>query len=174
LQTAARLIYVLAIGVLVAMTVGFGVVTFIPEPDPPEYPFFPIPARPADGTSVTPTEEEQIAAQEAYDKAYREYEQEREEQRRIALGVTIPIALAFILAGLLATHALDVLRVGLMLGGLFSLIWGLIYAASEAGNGAMFVAALIALIVLGGVSVGPVRARVQSALRLGAAGDPFP
>ena len=38
MATAIRIVYALAIGVFVVLTVGFGTVTFFPDPEQPEFP----------------------------------------------------------------------------------------------------------------------------------------
>ncbi len=58
-----------------------------------------------------------------------------------------------------------------MLGALFSVIWALIYGANAAGRGAIFVAALVVLVLLAAVSTERVRGWLGRALRLGSGDD---
>lgn len=89
-------------------------------------------------------------------------------------GVTVAGAL-LIVAGLTAAAVLDVLRIGLMFGGLLTVLWGLAYgAAGSAGSGTMFVAALAVLAVLAvlaALSHPALRQRFRGALRLGGPDD---
>jgi len=173
MQAFARVIYVLGIALLVAMTAGFGLVTFYPEPDAPQYPIdkrlppIAAPAVAAPGATPTPEEIKQQelarAAQIAYDVAWEQHQRDIQTHHRNALAVAVALGLVFLVGGILAAGALDVLRVGVMLGGLFTILWGLIYAASEAGSGTMFVAALLALVVLGSVATPGVRSRLPFA-----------
>ena len=86
-------------------------------------------------------------------------------------GVTVAGAL-LIVAGLTAAAVLDVLRIGLMFGGLLTVLWGLAYGvAGSAGSGTMFVAALAVLAVLAALSHPALRQRFRGALRLGGPDD---
>lgn len=82
------------------------------------------------------------------------------------------ISTVALLVGIAATAALDVLRAGVMLGALFSVLWALIYGSNAAGRGAIFVAALVVLAVLTAVSTDRVRGWLTRTLRLGE-GDDF-
>ena len=131
-------------------------------------------AVPADGAQTSQTDEELAAAEEArkaYDDAYEAYRQERADHVRRVLVAVMVIAAALLVAGVTAGAAVDVLRIGLMLGGLFTALWGLAYAAGDAGSGTMFVVALVVLLVLGSLSHPALRNRFRRALRLGHADD---
>ena len=174
MQAFARVIYALSIGLLVAMTAGFGLVTFYPEPDPPEYPVSqripPVtaaPAVPVLGATPSPEEIERLKvdreAQIAYEEAWEQHRAEIRDHHRTALAIATLLGLSALIAGAIAAGTPDVLRAGIMLGGLFTIVWGLIYAAGEAGSGTMFVAALLALIALGSIVLSPVRNRLPFA-----------
>lgn len=165
MQDAARWLYALAVGLFVVMTVGFGVVTFFPDPKAPQQ-FIPKPAVPASapGAAPAPALPPPADEQEAFQRTYEQYQQDRSEHRRVALAIITIIAVGFVVGGVLATRALDVLGIGLMLGGLFTMLWGLVYAAADAGSGTMFGAALVALLVMIGLGVPAIRQRLQHAL----------
>lgn len=176
MATAIRVIYALAIAVFVVMTVGFGIVSFYEQPDRPDFPQRIAVARPV-GPEASFTEEEKQqlieyeAEQEAnrveYDAALEIYQDELAIYNRNVAALVTAIGLVFIVGGMTAARALDTLRIGLMIGGLVSLLWGLTYAASNAGSVTMFIAALLALLVLGGFSHPGLRARLGRTLRLG-------
>ncbi len=176
MATAIRVVYALAIGIFVVMTVAFGIVSFYEQPERPEFPRLTV-ARPLVTQGAEPSEvekrqiEESEAEQEAarveYDAANAIYEDEMAIYSRNALALVTLIGLVFIVGGMTAARALDTLRIGLMVGGLVSLLWGLGYAASDAGSVTMFIAALLALIVLGAFSHPALRARLARTLRLG-------
>lgn len=181
MATAIRVIYALAIGIFVVMTIAFGIVSFYEQPERPEYPRRTTVARPltqpgvelseAEKTQLAEWQAAQEAAQEAssmeYDAANEIYEDEMAIYSRNALALVTLIGLVFIVGGMTAARALDTLRIGLMVGGLGSLLWGLGYAASDAGSVTMFIAALLALVVLGAFSHPGLRARLARTLRLG-------
>jgi hypothetical protein len=98
---------------------------------------------------------------------YEVYEDEKATYSRNALALVTLIGLVFVIGGITAASAPDTLRIGLMGGGLASLLWGLGYAASDASSVTMFIAALLALLVLGAFSHPALRARLRSTLRLG-------
>ncbi len=166
MQTAVRFLYATAIALFLALTIGFGTLTFYPGPDRPEYPLS-AEIRKPDGT---PTPQETAAMRQYEEDSRRFQDQERVHHRNVLLVVTGLAALA-LLVGVIASSALDVLRVGFMLGALFSVFWALTYGASAAGQGAIFVAALLVLVLLAALSVDRVRAWLARSLRLGAGDD---
>jgi hypothetical protein len=165
---AVRWLYAIALGAFVAMTVGFGLVTFFPEPHAPQYPG-PIAPRsvPVGGTPTPAQTAADERAQQDYQRDYTRWEQDRRTHHRIVLAAVTVIALACLVAGVLLAPATDVIAIGLMLGGLISLVWGLGYASSGAGSGAVFGVALVALVVLLAVGTPRVRARLRRALPAG-------
>ncbi len=184
MSTAIRVVYAVAIGVFVVLTVGFGAVTFAPGPERPEYPSDAravAVAVPPDRAPSSQTEEERAAAEQqraedeearkAYDAAYESYRQERGDHLRRVLIAVMVIVAALLVAGVTVGAAVDVLRIGMMLGGLFTALWGLAYAAEDAGSGTMFVVALAVLLVLSSLSSPALRDRFRRALRLGHADD---
>lgn len=184
MSTAIRVVYAVAIGVFVVLTVGFGAVTFAPGPERPEFPTGPRVvgvALPPDRDPSSTTDEERAAAEKqraedeeakkAYDTAYESYRQERADHLRRVLVAVMLVAAALLVAGVTVGAAVDVLRIGMMIGGLFTALWGLAYAAEDAGSGTMFVVALVVLLVLGSLSSPALRHRLRRALRLGPADD---
>ena len=183
MATAIRVLYAVAVGVFVALVVAFGSLTFFPDADQPDFPRTQPPriavptatAVPVDGapSAPTPTAEELEYAQAIadYDTAYERWSDARDaHRRRVLAGVTLAGA-AFIVASIAVAGALDVLRVGLMLGGVLTVLWGLAYAAGSAGSGAAFVAAVAVLAALVALGHTPTRRRLRLALRLGEGDD---
>lgn len=157
MQTTARILYILALALLTVMTVGFGVVTFYPGPTMPEYP---ITAPKISAPSATPTAAEQqaeIDTQNRYQADQKAYTVANKAHARIELSIVTGIGVLILLAGLVAAAAPDVLRVGLMLGGIFTVVWGLIANANAAGSGVMFAVAALAMVILGAFSLGAPR-----------------
>lgn len=179
MPTAIRVIYALAIGVFVALTVGFGAVTFFPGPESPTIDRSPrpVPVRDSEGMPIPLTEAEQQAQQEL-DEQYRiEYDEWRDDRdvhhRRMLAGVVVAGGL-LIVAGVAATGLVDVLRIGFMLGGLFTVLWGLAAFSDGVGSGARFIAALVTLAVLASLAQPGVRKRVRGALRISDSDDLLP
>lgn len=169
MRTAVRFLYATAIALFLALTVGFGTLTFYPGPDRPEYPVE-AEMRYAPAPSATP-DPKQTEAMRKYDEENKRFQADEKVHHRNVLLVVTGIAAVALLGGIAATAALDVLRAGIMLGALFSVIWALIYGANAAGRGAIFVAALVVLVLLAAVSTERVRGWLGRALRLGSGDD---
>ncbi|HJM88503.1 MAG TPA: hypothetical protein QF624_02610 [Dehalococcoidia bacterium] len=175
MPTAIRVIYALAIGVFVVLTVGFGGVTFFPGPESPDFDTGPRPVATVDdkGVRTLPTEAE-LEAQRERDDAYDEWRDERDaHHRRMLAGVVVAGGL-LILAGVAATALVDVLRIGFMLGGLFTVLWGLAAFSDGVGSGARFAVALLTLAVLASLAQPGIRKRVRNALRISDSDDLLP
>ena len=90
-----------------------------------------------------------------FDEDNKQFQKDEKVHHRNVLLVVTGLAAAALVVGVVAAGALDVLRAGAMLGALFSVIWALMYDANAAGKGAIFVAALVVLILLSAVSTDP-------------------
>ena len=153
------------------LTVGFGTVAFFPDPDRPEDRFpapIPAPARPIapDGSlEAAPLPRE--ASVEASDRdAWEAFEDARgAHRRRVLIGATLTGGI-LLLDALTAATAPAVLRLGVIIGGLFTLLWAFIYTGEHAGNTALFVAALVVLLLLAALTSTGIRARLQRLLRV--------
>ncbi len=132
MRGAIRLLYAMAIAAFLVMTVGFGTLTFYPGPERPEYPETlrferPMPASPSAVATPDPASE---AAQRQFDAAQKAFEQAERKHAGSVMLIAAGVALIAIALGLAASALLDVLRAGVMLGGLLTAIWGLIYAST--------------------------------------------
>lgn len=169
MRTAIRFLYATAIALFLSLAIGFGTLTFYPGPERPEYPIaIERKAPPAPNATPDPQETETLRKFDEDNKQFAK--DEKVHHRNVLLLVTALSALALIV-GVVAAGALDVLRAGVMLGALFSVIWALMYGANSAGKGAVFVAALVVLVLLAALSTDRVRAWLGRTLRLGAGED---
>ena len=178
MATATRILYALGIGIFVVLTVGFGTVAFFPDPDRTEDRFpapIPAPARPIapDGSlEAAPLPRE--ASVEASDRdAWEAFEDARgAHRRRVLIGATLTGGI-LLLGALTAATAPAVLRIGVIIGlrlgviigGLFTLLWAFIYTGEHAGNTALFVAALVVLLLLAALTSTGIRARLHPGRR---------
>lgn len=169
MRSFVRFLYAVAIALFLALTVGFGTLTFYPGPDRPEYPAT-VEMKFAPAPNATPTPE-YVEAMRRYEAADQQFQADEEVHHRNVLLAVTGIAALALLAGIAATAALDVLRAGVMLGALFSVLWGLTYGAGAAGRGVIFVAALLVLLLLGAASLEQVRGWLGRTLRLGSGED---
>ena len=159
MQSTVRFLYALAVAIFLVLTVAFGTLTFYPGPDAPRYP------EPSFPTAAV--EKPDAEAKLDYQAQYEAYDAKRADHRRNVLLIATVLAALAIVAGIAAGRALDVLRVGLMLGGLFTVMWALIYAGGEAETGVLFITALLVLLVLVALSQARARAWLGRTFRLG-------
>lgn len=169
MRTAIRFLYATAIALFLSLAIGFGTLTFYPGPDRPEYPLAAEP-RMAPAPNATP-DPKQVEAMRQFDEDNKQFQKDEKVHHRNVLLAVTGLAAAALVVGVVAAGALDVLRAGVMLGALFSVIWALMYGANAAGKGAIFVAALVVLVLLSAVSTDRVRGWLSRTLRLGSGED---
>jgi hypothetical protein len=170
MQSAVRFLYAIAVATFLVLAIAFGILTFYPSPEAPQYPAALVVPASKSGAPV-PAEATPTAAQQAYEQQYQAYQSDRADHHRNVLLIATLLAAVAIVAGIAAAGALDVLRVGLMLGGLFTVLWALVYAGGEASTGVLFVAALLVLGILVALSQARARAWLGRTLRLGEGDD---
>lgn len=169
MTTAAHLLYATAIAVFLGLSIGFGAVTFFPDPDLPDIGREPPPFRPIEGLS----EEEQRQQREEEEAYFREvqrqyeiYEDELDDHRRNQLiGVSLLCAL-IIAAGVAVTALPDALRLGAIMSGLGTMIWAVIYSGEHVGDGGIFAAVFAMFLLLASLSHPVLRRRVQAVARV--------
>ena len=169
MRTAIRFLYATAIALFLSLAIGFGTLTFYPGPERPDYPIaIERKAPPAPNAMPDPQEPEALRK---FDEDNRQFEQDQKVHHRNVLLLVTGLSAAALVVGVVASGALDVLRAGVMLGALFSVLWALMYGANSAGKGAIFVAALVVLVLLAALSTDRVRAWLGQTLRLGSGED---
>jgi len=161
-MTFLKVIYVLTMGALLTMFVAFGISTFYEAPEfespapptPPEgwtWPAYPSPGSPPDPDW---TEEEQ-----EYWEAYQEWMEEEQEcweayrdamrvYHRNVFFIAYPLGLLFVILGLVLRPRLDIMRSGLLLGGVITMIYAVSQGFGDISNPLKFGAITIGLAVL--------------------------
>lgn len=135
----------LAVGVLTAFFVGFGIQAFYPAPEPPEEQFAP---------TAPPPEEDPGGKQKFEDKEEKElnlraYQEEVVEYNRIASLVAIGIAVLILGAVLLLRGiGIPAIRDGVALGGVLTLFYGLVLALQAEGDVFRFLMVGVVLVVV--------------------------
>jgi hypothetical protein len=150
-----KLFYAASIASLLVLLVAFGVRTFYEGPQAPEFPLPPM--RPVivapDGSQArTPEQVEFESAQRQFQEDSRRYEDERADYHRVVFLIAAVIGIAAIAAGLALPSRLDALRLGLVAGGLGTLIYGVIQAQGDLDNAApelIFVVVALGLALVG-------------------------
>jgi len=141
-----KVLYVVVIGLLFAAVVGLGFSAFYPAPVHPEYP-----------TSVEFKSEGQMTVEDK--AALKKYEQEskvfseKTEKYNVNLSIAlIVVALAVIAISILGMGKMEIIGDGITLGGVFTLLYGLGRAMAGGDEKIRFVAALIGLVVIVGLT----------------------
>jgi hypothetical protein len=140
-MSALKPLYALAIALLVVAFVGFGISTFYPEPEYPEYP----PGLEFYGPNSTAEERELMAEQREKEEAYRH---RISDYNRVVSAIAIGVAVLLLVGSLLWISGLPVIGDGTTLGAVFTLFYGLIRAFMTNDEQFRFVAVAMGLVVL--------------------------
>ncbi|MBI4216003.1 MAG: hypothetical protein HY687_01215 [Chloroflexi bacterium] len=121
-------VYVLALGVFLALFVGLGIAAFYPEPAPPPFPrALEPPAAPSPKGEVRPPEVESPeyrAAQEEFQRQQAAYQMVIKSYNQKVFFIAFGLGLAAMVVGLLMKRGLEVVSSGLLLGGTLTSIYG--------------------------------------------------
>jgi hypothetical protein len=135
----------LAVGVLTAFFVGFGIQAFYPAPEPPEEQFAPTAPPPEED----PGGNEKFEDKEEKELNVRAYQEEVVEYNRIASLVAIGIAVLILGAVLLLRRiGIPAIRDGVALGGVLTLFYGLMLALQAEGDVFRFLMVGVVLVVV--------------------------
>lgn len=120
--SALKVIYTIFLGIIIALFFGLGVAAFYPAPKAPEQP----------AVLNTPTKADcsqnavQIKAQQEFDKAQKAYQEKFGVYNRNVSIITLVLAVLALTVGLLFLNKILLLSDGLLLGGVFTLIYSII------------------------------------------------
>ncbi len=137
-----QFIYTLFIGILLAAFVGVGIAAFYEAPKQPEYPINTV-APKTDGT-LDPAYQIQM---DAYSRAQTAYQTRSEDYNRNVSIIAIIAAVVILVISLTTFHAIQFMADGLLLGGLITLIYGILRGFGTPDNKYRFVAVGVGLIV---------------------------
>lgn len=114
-----KIMYSFFLGIILAVFVGVGISTFY---NAPEYPEYPASLERLDTPELT---EEQKSIQTEFDTEVEAAEVELDSyNRNVSILATI-VAVLFMAIGLVYAHKIDVIADGILLGGIFTLLYGL-------------------------------------------------
>lgn len=142
-----KLIYTLFLGIILAAFVGVGVSTFYPEPEWPQTPEAVEKSYYEDEPS-----EESKAAQKLFDEELKAYEEEMQDYNRNASIILLSVAILFLAIGVIQAHKIDVLADGVLLGGIFTFIYGV--GRGVAGGDEMFRFVIITIGLIAALGLG--------------------
>lgn len=135
-----RFIYTLFIGVLLAVFVGAGINTFYPSPAAP------VPSTELNtyGKELTP---EQAAKQKAFDIQNEKYRESLKPYNRNVSIIALAAALVFLIISTIMHKRLKLIADGIMLGGLFTLLYSIGRGFASQNSVYVFVVVSIGLII---------------------------
>lgn len=157
-----RYIYVFFVGLFLAIFVGMGIAVFYQAPSPPQEPVWP------QSYGKEPTAE-QIQQQQTFEAARRQYDQQMWRYNRNVSMIVLVSAVVILAIALLATDRIGLIADGMLLGGIFTLLYGVGRGMATDSNRYRFLVAAIGLaitIILGYVKFGPTAGRQAAAKKL--------
>ena len=138
-----RYIYTFFLGLFLAIFVGMGIAVFYEEPKPPVEPvwFTKIGLEKYEPTAVERKQEEQYNAQQkTYDNQLKHY------NRNVSI-IVLSSAVIVLAVTLLTAEKLEIIADGLLLGGIFTLLYGIGRGMATDNNKFRFGVAAVGLIV---------------------------
>ena len=143
-----KLIYTFLIGIFMAVFVGVGVAAFYPEPKYPEQPL----AMKFSSPNVYKTDDATGSAQwraemEKFDREEKKFQTESQVYSRNVSIVVIAIAIAIVVASLTVFQKILIIADGLLLGGLLTLIYGVMRGFGAEDNMFRFIVVSIGLFI---------------------------
>ncbi len=116
-----KFVYSLFLGLLLVIFVGMGIASFYGAPKAPEYPktLETVKAGPDEFTA------EQRQADEAYQQATKDYSQRSQDYNRNVSMIAMGAAIVLVVLGLTLHAKTDVIADGLLLGGVFTLLYSI-------------------------------------------------
>jgi len=139
-----KIIYAFFVGLLLAIFVGVGVSAFYPSPKAPEYPeSLTMPSK-----APTPEQSEvQIDAQREYDREYKQYRKEAAAYNRNVSIIVLVAAIIFVSVSLLYESRIKVIADGILMGGLFTLVYSIGRSFESSDNKYTFLVVSVGLVI---------------------------
>ncbi len=141
-----RFLYTLFVGLLVATSIGIGISAFYPSPKAPEYPPVMEGRVPQKSTEPAVAPADQATA-DAYEIAERRYQTQREDYNRNVALISTVFAILILVLSLTWAKRFREIADGLLLGGVFTLIYGIIRSFESGEQKFMFVVVIFGLAV---------------------------
>ncbi len=139
-----KYVYAVFIGVLLALFIGIGIAAFYPYPKAPEPSAVPMSYRV--DPPATPSAE--MIKQEQQDRdAWKEFQKQNEEYNKNVSIITLIAAIIILAISLTFARSILVIADGLLLGGLFTLVYSLFRSFNSSDYKFMFVVISTGLII---------------------------
>lgn len=140
-ESFLHLAYTVFIGILLAVFVGVGVAAFYEAPKPPEDTSFP-----AYAPSREPNQEEKDKA-EVSQKAYSAHNKAMQTYNRDVAVIAITAAILLFIVSLTAIRTIPLISDGVLLGGILTLLYGIMRSFGANDSKFQFVVVTIGLVV---------------------------
>lgn len=134
------LLYSFFLGILLALFVGIGVSTFYEAPPAPEYPI-----QLQDGKELTETDRQ---LEREFEEKRRAYDEELQPYNRNVSIITLGASVLFLIISMVFGKHLRVIADGIMMGGLFTLIYSIGRGFASGDTKYMFVTISVGLVVV--------------------------
>jgi hypothetical protein len=142
-----RFIYTLFIGILLSLFIGLGISTFYEkpkEPTPVAYPYTkPLPPQEMDSSYSAKMEQEQIEQ----NKRWEAYSKQMEVYNRNVSMISITAAIIILIISLTLVHNLLLISDGLLLGGVFTLLYSIFRSFETKDSKFQFIIVSVGLII---------------------------
>jgi hypothetical protein len=161
-----KIVYTFFLGIIIALFVGLGIRTFYAPPEPPQFPTTQI-------TKANPTDQElaeQLKQQQEYERAFRAYDKQSSIYNRNVSTISLVASVVLLGLSLLLEKRNRVLANGILLGGLFTLLYSIGRGFASQDTLMTFIAVSVGLAVA--LFLGYRRFFEKPAARLPEAGTP--
>ena len=139
-----KVIYSLFLGLLLVTFIGVGIAAFYPAPKSPDYPT--VLNKPVAGPDYRESPEDQ-KIREDYDATQKQYQKDLERYSRNVSSIAIGFAIIILILSLILAHSILLISDGLLLGGVFTLIYGIGWGFAAQDNIYRFVVVTIGLVI---------------------------
>lgn len=138
-----KLVYTFFLGLLLALFVGFGTNTFYTAPVAPEYPA----SLDTLGKELTT---KQIEVQNSYEKQSRDFETKKMQpyHRNVSVITLVAAVILLVISLIVEKGKAHIINGGIMLGGLFTLFYGLMRGFASQDSKYSFVAVSVGLVIV--------------------------
>lgn len=133
-----RFIYTFFLGIMLALFVGLGISTFYEGPKQPDAPI--------SIESKTPTPQQE-AANRQYEQQFRAYEKQAQSYSRNVSIIALICSIILLVASFLMERFTQIITNGLLLGGLFTLLYSVIRGFASQDNKMTFITVSVGLVV---------------------------
>lgn len=148
IKMVLKTIYMIFIGVLLAIFVGVGIAAFYPEPEYPETPLllklYKPPTEPISDPTISAQLEEE---QRAFDEALKTYREKSEEYNRNVSIISLIAAILVLTISLTLFRKILIIADGLLLGGVITLLYSVVRVFGSGDDKLRFVVVSVGLVV---------------------------